>query len=259
MFKPTPVFKVLFASFFALALVGCQYQARDPGGSNAKPDPRMAKNFAESESQFCSFQFPYSETTGKGASATEQDVVQRVVITGENKTAMMANFAATCAASAPAPKLICKKILSDPKSYPCVAPSIFSGAPDTAGLWSCKLPFEANDKSETLTIDQQTTASAAISAAFTACAALTDDGTETPENVVTKPTVVAEKTATPAPSGTPTPVPTTTVYLTPSKRRDACAAAMIAQKLVCQNANAIPDAPPIPPKRRRLFRAPRNR
>ncbi len=266
---------LIAASFSALALGGCDRKGVDFSAGRSTPDPRIVKNFAASEPEFCSFDIVYSETTGAGSTAREAVVKTRYVVVGQTKDEMLSAFAATCAASAAAPKTQCEKYRSNQGKYQCVAASLFAVDPETTGVWSCTLPFTANDKNEVIAISEKSTATEAISAAFTECAALTDSAATTPATTSTDewtsaevftadagdPTVAPSGTPSPAPSVTPTPIPSPTpppIYVQVSKRRDACAAAMLAEKMTCQNTNDLPPvAPPAPPKRR-LFRVRRH-
>jgi hypothetical protein len=241
------------------ALAGCERKGVEP--AKISLDPRMAKAFAETEPQFCTFQMLYPD-----ASATSADgqVKARYVVVGKSKADRVAAFTETCAESAAAPKAVCEKFLSSDK-YPCVASSMFAPSADTTGAWTCSIAFTANDIEETLKKEAPSSA-AAIQAAFTACAGLTDDATATPstnEEVGTAPDNQSPEEApqpssmdalsaslspnpspsvspspSPSPSVSPTPAPPPTVYLKASKRRDACAAAMIAEKMTCVNSDA---------------------
>ncbi len=236
------------------SLVGCDRKGVEPAMTS--PDPRIAKAFAETEPEFCTFQMLYSDAATTSADGL---VKTRYVVVGKSKSEMLAAFSATCAASAAAPKVECGKYL-DSNQYPCVAASLFASSADTTGAWTCSLAFTANDKEETISVEKPSSA-AAIRAAFTACAALTDDPTATTTADVTElEATLDEETPAPAPSaipsGTPSPGPSAspapppTIYLKPSKRRDACAAAMIAEKMTCVDSNSYaPVAPPALPKR----------
>jgi hypothetical protein len=241
------------------ALVGCERKGVEP--AKVSLDPRMAKAFAATEPQFCTFQMLYPDAS---ATSTDGFAKSRYVVVGNSKDEMLAAFTETCAQSAAAPKVECGKYLKS-NQYPCVASSMFAPSADTTGSWTCSIAFTANDIEETIKKPAPSSA-AAIQAVFKACAALTDEATakitpsmsgaeiaelnatideETPNPT---PSAVPSGTPSPRPSASPSPVPPPTVYLKASKRRDACAAAMIAEKMSCVNANdyAPVEAPALP-------------
>lgn len=248
-------------------LASCGRRDRPKVDLRQHEDPRMLKAFGTNEARFCSFQFPYSETTDadpKGATT-----VLRVTALGDSKADLATNLSATCAKLGEAAKSECEKIAAAGE-YPCVAPSLVHAESAAPGLWNCTLPFTANDVDETLTSENQSTGEAAIAAVFTACAELTDVAAEdSAENLAEFTNLALTVQAAPSPvpgappsprpstppSTTPSPAPTASpprTYTVPSKRRDACAAALLAEKLSCTNANAYPAVTPSPKPPRRL-------
>jgi hypothetical protein len=254
-------FSLLLLAGLSLALAACDRQGVQTN-PRANLDPRMAKQFAASEPQFCAFEFVYSDSKAG-------IVKSRYVVTGQNQNETLAAFQATCKAGNDAANSQCDAIRKS-GVYPCVSTSLFNSAPPTTGLWSCKLDFTANDKPDSIEIPAQSTATAAVAAAFKECASLTDTAeaaapaTTNPlssaghlamifdEAPVTSPSPNPSVSPSPVPS--PTPIPPPPIYVTPSKRRDACAAAMIAKKMTCMNANDLPPVPVPAPAKNHVFR-----
>jgi len=276
---------LILAAISAVAvLASCGRRDRPKVDLRQKEDPRTLKAFGPNEDRFCSFEFPYSEKTD--ASAKGEASVLRVTVLGDSKTDLATNLSATCAKLDAAPRAECEKFVAS-NDYPCVAPSILNAEPMKPGLWTCTLPFTANDVDEVIPAENQSysTPDAAISALFIACAELTDgektepvvpDSADGRTTIGDDSTVAADELTnlaltiqtapspvpgappappSPRPSATPSPTPTVApvrTYTIPSKRRDACAAALLAEKIACTNTNDYPAVTPSPKPPRRL-------
>jgi hypothetical protein len=132
---------------------------------------------------------------------TNTTVNTMIVETAENKTAIDKSLKDACTASAAPAKTLCTAMISS-SSYKCVSPIVYITMPDVAGVWSCTMDYSLNDKPQTLSVDGESTGIGAVDAMFAKCAALKDaDGKGTTQ-------------------------------------RDACAKAMIAEKMTCQDLNA---------------------
>ena len=138
----------------------------------------------------------------------------RIVATGADRKSAYAAIDAACAALDDAGKAQCTEYVKA-NTFPCVASAVFAPGPATVGIWECKMDYRVNDQARSLPVNNDTVATKAIAASFGKCAELKD------------------------PEGASTTV-----------ERDACAIAMMSQKMVCQDLNAIaPIPPPALPKR----------
>jgi hypothetical protein len=264
---PRPKALLLTALSAVLLFGGCERRVTEAPDMRPQKDARVAKNFGSSEPEFCSFTLVSPGTASEGETTAPDPVETRIVFTASDKATTQAALEATCKAIVAAdPKAAeaCDAYVKNPDLYSCVAPSIFSAAPATTGAWICTLDYTANDIDEKIP-KKGATATAASQAVFTECAAETDGETSTetkiPEKTAPAKTVAdlayesdgipsAETAPSPTPSGSPVP----TIYVQPSKRRDACAAALIAKKMVCENSNTYPATTAKPLPTRRLYR-----